>query len=787
MKNRNKSLLSAAIAMACGGHIAGVYAQTPVLEEVMVTATKRSESARDIPYNISAVTGDVMDSLGITDIGDIGNLVPGIAVVDVGARTGFRGTGVTIRGLATTNASVLYSPAKNDPTVGMYVGDTPLYSNLQLMDVAQVEVLRGPQGTLYGGGSMGGNIRYVLNQPSTEEFEGRVTAGFGKTSSASDLNSEVEFVLNAPLSENFAVRLNASSRIEQGFMDFPNVISRASSSTFNPQALPVLADPSDILGSNFATTRVDDADDSEALYVRGAARYENDKLTATLNIVHQELESDASPIFETSARQGSATSAQGLLTPLDSETDLVSLELEYDMGFATLTSSTAHTKSEGEALFDLTGLYTNFSFYQAYYGSSPRPLVIDHSIVDREVFTQELRLTSTGGGSIDWMVGAFYNQSESDSGTFNYFPGYDDYANACFPVFGFGSPECGFGTLFGVYPDNGGVPIVQDLAYLSTFEDDFKELAIFAEVTYHISDNWQVTGGIRWFDHDYSVNETGGLMFVPGLVQSTSESTNYSDSIFKFNTSYALSDDHQVYATWSEGFRRGGANALGPFGTPDTATYAADTIDNREIGLKGIFGGRFEYTVALYNIDWNDVQTVTNCSALALTCYINAGNAQSKGFETEITAQLTDSFRLSAGYTYTDATFKDVTPPIAASGVSSGEVLPGTPESSGNILGTYSRELNNGWLLDINGSLTYSDDSLSGIGNNQQDVVLPSYTLINTSVSLTSDSWSATLFVDNLGDEDARLTALSEVSWGPLAPSVARLPRTIGFRASYSF
>ena len=787
MKNRNKSLLSAAIAAICGGHVVVAVAQTPVLEEVTVTATKRSESARDIPYNISALTGDTIESFGVTDIGDLGNLVPGIAVIDVGARTGFRGTGITIRGLATTNASVLYSPAKNDPTVGMYVGDTPLYANLQLMDVERVEVLRGPQGTLYGGGSMGGNVRYVLNQPSTEGFEGRITAGVGKTGSASDMNSEMELVLNAPVSEHFAVRLNASNRREKGFMDFPNVIRRNSSSTFDPQALPVLADPADILGSAFATTSVEDADDSEALYIRGAARYDTDDLTVTLNIVHQALESDASPLFETSTSEGSTTSAQGLLTPLDSETDVVSLEVEYDMGFATLTSSTAKTKSEGEAIFDLTGLYTNFSFYQAYYGASPRPLILDHSVIDREVFTQELRLTSTGGEAIDWMVGAFYNQSESDSGTFNYFPGYDDYANACFPVFGFGAPECGFGTLFGVYPDNGGVPIVQDLAYLSTFADDFEERALFAELTYHINDDWSVTGGVRWFDHDYSVDETGGLMFVPGLVIATSESTSYSDSIFKFNTSYSLNDDHLVYATWSEGFRRGGANALGPFGTPETATYAADTIENREIGLKGAFGGRVEYTVSLYNIAWDDVQTVTNCSALALTCYITAGNAESKGFETEITAQLTDSFRLSAGYTYTDASFKDVSPAIAAAGVSSGEVLPGTPESSGNLIGTYSRELNNGWWLDINGSFTYADDRLSGIGNNQQDIVLPAYTLIDSSVSLSNDSWSATLFIDNLTDEDARLTALSTVSWGPSAPSVARRPRTIGVRGSYSF
>ena len=506
--------------------------------------------------------------------------------------------------------------------------------------------------------------------------------------------------------------------------------------------------------------------------------------------MHQELEADAMPIFETLGSESSTDSQQSLLTPFDSETDLISLEVEYDMGFATLTSATSQTKSEGEGFFELTGLYTSFSFYQSYYGSSPRPLIIDHSITDRDVFSQELRLTSQSEGAIEWMIGAFYNETESDNSTLNYFPGYDDYANACFPVNGFGSPECGFGTLFGIYPDNGGVPIVKDLAYLSTFEDDFEELAVFGEIKYHITDNWQVTGGARWFDHDYSVDETGGLMFVPDFVVSTSSSTSDSDSIYKLNSSYSFAEDHQVYATWSEGYRRGGANALGPFGTPETSTYAPDTIENREIGLKGVFNGRIEYTLAYYDIEWNDVQTVSGaCSPLALICYVTAGDAESKGVEAEITAQVTDGFRINIGYTYTDASFTDVSPFVAqTTGVMPGDPLPGIPESSGNLSGIYERSLSNGWILKASGSITYSDDRLSAIGGNEPgDVVLPSYTLVDVSVGISNETWTINFFVDNLTDEDARLTGLSANDWGPLAPSIARRPQTFGATASYRF
>lgn len=790
MKNSNKSLLSIAVAIACGAHPIAASAQTAMLEEVVVTATKRSVSARDIPINISALTGDTIDTFRVTDVGDLGNLVPGIVVADVGVRTGFRGTGVTIRGLATANASLVHSPAKNDPTVGMYVGDTPLYANLQLMDIERVEVLRGPQGTLYGGGSMGGNIRYIQNQPSTEGFEGEVTAGLSKTDSAGDLNTEYEGILNIPISDNFAVRLNASFREEKGFMDFPNLVVRDTNQTFDPQALPVLENPSDLVNSGFARTSVKDADDSEALYLRGAARYETDSLAITLNVIHQELEADAMPVFETLASEGSTESQQSLLTPFDSETDLISLEVEYDMGFASLTSATSQTKSEGEGFFELTGLYTSFSFYQSYYGASPRPLFIDHSITERDVFSQELRLTSQTEGAVEWMIGAFYNETESDSSTLNYYPGYDDYANACFPVHGFGSPECGFGTLYGIYPDNGGVPIVKDLAYLSAFEDEFEELAIFGEVKYHIADNWQVTAGARWFDHDYSIDETGGLMFVPDFVVSTSESSSDSDAIYKLNTSYAFAEDHQVYVTWSEGYRRGGVNALGPFGTPETSTYAPDTIDNREIGIKGVFNGRVEYTIAYYDIEWSDVQTVSGaCSPLALICYVTAGDAESRGLEAEITAQVTEGFRINVGYTYTDASFTNVSPFVAeTTGVTSGDPLPGIPESSGNISGIYERSLGSDWTLNASGSITYSDDRLSAIGGNEPgDVVLPSYTLVDVSMGVSNETWAFLLFIDNLTDEDARLTGFSTDEWGPLAPSIARRPQTIGATVSYRF
>ncbi len=792
MTTSKRKALASAVASICGIGLLPGLAHSATLEEVLVTATKRSQTAQEIPYNISALTSDSLSEFSINNMGDLGKVVPGVTVNDVGARTGFRGTGINIRGITATSPSLIHSPAKNDPVIGMYLDDTPLFVNLQFMDVARVEVLRGPQGTLYGSGSMGGNVRYVLEKPSSEALAGEIIFGAGKTSSADDYNSEIGGILNIPVTDRLALRLNARYREDAGFMDYNNLVVREPGSRFDPQRRPELADPDDILTSDFVRSSRDDADESNTKYFRAAARYEGERVDATLNVIHQELEADSSPFYRTNSREDSTTSPNGLLTPFESDADLVSLEVAVDLGFASLTSSTAQTKTEGRGFMEMTGLYVSFDFYTAYYGSSPRPFMLDDSYSEREVFTQEFRLTSQSEGDVDWLLGVYYSDQEADGRTDQYYPGYDDYANACFPVFGFASPECGYGTIYGVYPDNGGVPIIRDMSYLSRFQDEFEELAVFGELTYRITDTWQVTGGFRWFQHDYSIDEIGGLMFVPDFVISTSDSTDYDDSIFKLNTSWQFHDDHKIYATWSEGFRRGGKNALGPFGTPDTSTYDPDKLENREIGLKGMFGDGISYTIAYYDIDWDDVQVFSSaCSFLALICYVNGGEAESKGVEVEVTAQLTDTFRLQAGFTTNEAEFVDPSTFLSeVSGVSSGDRLAGTPRKSGNISGVYERPLGNGWILSATGTVAYSDSRPSAVDSRINET-LPSYTTVDASIGLSNESWSVRLLGDNLTDERARVTAYSTLAdtggWGAQAPSVARRPRTLGLLVNYRF
>ena len=757
------------------------------IEEVVVTATKRAVLASELPYNISAVSGDKLEKLGVVDVSDLSKIAPGLVVTDVGVRTGNNNAGIIIRGLNAENPGDVSVPDKAAPPVSVYVNDTPLLANLQLMDVERAEVLRGPQGTIYGSGSLGGNVRYVLRKPDFESFSGQLETGLSYTDDAGgDENQQHKAILNVPVSDNFALRFNASYRRDAGFVDFTGLYQREPGSQFDNSRGVILANPGDIVGSPAALTSRDNADDSDATYFRAAARFESDWLEVNLNYFHQELNADSAPQvpFSTSG-DNFVDSTLVSLSPFEGEVDLVSLEVAVDMGFASLTSVTSFTDEDNQGLADLTGIYTNFSFYPSYYGDSPRPIVVDFSRRQEETFTQEIRLVSQGEGSVDWLVGLFYQDLEGDAVSRQFFPGYNEYANACFAVPNpVGGPPCGFGTFFGIESSFNGVPVEEDLAYISNFQDDFEDRAIFGEATWNITDAFQVTGGFRYFEQEYEVSEQGGLVFA-GLITNTSSSVDEEDWLFRLNSSFQYVDKHQVYATWSEGFRRGGANALGALATPDTTNYAPDKVQNMELGFKGLLGDRLDYTLAFFYIDWEDIQLGDLCSALSLVCTVNGGDASSKGVEAEVTVSLTDNFTLSAGYTYTDA-FLDSAQGVFVGRAASDSRLPGTPKNSFNVTGVYEQALDNGWDFGATTSLAYGDERLTSVITDQRET-LDSYVEVDASLSLSNEHWSMRLFARNLFNEDERQGQLATSVYGPDAPGLARRPRTIGLQGSYKF
>jgi outer membrane receptor protein involved in Fe transport len=775
------SLLAADISMA-----------EVVLEEVLVTATRREQSVQDVPYNISAISSDLLRKANITGLGDLAKIVPGLNFNDRGSRSQMFSSGIIMRGMNTDRLARINAPLATVSPVSTYVGETPVFVNLELMDLDRVEVLRGPQGTLYGSGSLGGTIRYIQQEPSLDAMSGDFSVGLGSFEGADDLNARFTGILNLPISDTIALRLNASATDEAGFIDMPNLYSIKDGVVEN-------ADPDDYLGGAGVKKSDDDVNNNEVLAFRASLLIEpSDTFKAVLNYYYQSNESDGANIESYAFYgEGSQKSADYLASTYDGEMDIFSAEIEVDMGFATLVSATSYADVEGDATGDITGLYENFTWHSSYYGDYPRRLFSSTSTSEDTTFTQELRLVSNGGGAIDWVVGAFYQKNELDTVYEDRNLGSRLWHEACVEDGGATfDGACGAPHLYPDYDFANGVPVSEDLMYLTNSESEFEDLALFGELTFHISDQWQITGGLRAFQQDYETTNSAGVMLdvsvfpwqesTFGAIGKNTEKSDEDDVLFKANTSYDLNDDTMIYATWSEGFRRGGANGVPPGADESLQSYAPDTTENIELGIKGSFSDRVSYTFAVYDIDWEDIQINRNCGGNFGLCVVNAGDAESKGVETEINAQLSENFRLDFGYTYSDATITDP----QTGGVEKGKELPGVPEHSGNATLWY--ETSTGGGLDITFMLnsSYRSETTSQVVESL-DVEIDDYWLWNTSIAIGNESWQGRLFVNNIEDEEGYMSAYSTQNvsshWGERAYALRGKPREIGFDVSYRF
>jgi outer membrane receptor protein involved in Fe transport len=797
--SKSKRLIKASIVGALLGSTAFTSVAFGAVDEIVVTATRRAASVREIPYNISAVTGETLVKAGITGIGDLSRAVPGLNYNDRGSRGQMFSSGLVIRGMNADRLARISAPLASVSPVSTYIGETPIFVNLDMMDIERVEVLRGPQGTLYGSGSLGGTIRFIQNDASTDEYSASMNGGISSFSGSDDLNYEVGGIVNMPVNERFALRLNARHVNEAGFIDQPNLYVRDS------EGEVVIAEGGDFLTGIGEKTSEDDVNTNEMTSLRAAAYFElSDTLRAKLNLYYQQNESGGANTESYSFYgKGSQKNAHYINETYDGDVKMASLEIEKDFGFATLTSSTSVSKAEGEGTGDLTGLYENFTFFSSYYGEFPRALVASESGSSDEAFTQEIRLVSNGEGPFDWVIGAFYQKREYEGRYEDTFEGLLDWHIACeldlgvAPFYGSG---CGPDQLFQDYTVTPtGVVLEREVLYQNSFQNEFKNMALYGELTYHFSDAWQATGGFRAFDQEFDVvgqsgyagNHTHPAIWFNSAdpfaqIGENSNSSSESDVLFKFNTSYDINDDTMVYVTWSEGFRRGGANGLPPTSDPAALVYTPDMVTNTEVGIKGLLGDNIQYTLAVFSIDWEDIQVNRNCGANFGLCVVNAGEAKSEGLELEINAQLTDHFRLDAGYSYTDARIETVDTP----GVLVGKQLPGAPKNSFNATAWYETTIHSDMdmTLMLNGS--YRSDRTSQIVESL-DVAIDDYWMWNASAALGKNAWTARLYVNNITDEEGYMSAYSTANtsghWGERAYALRSKPRTIGVNVRYNF
>jgi iron complex outermembrane recepter protein len=759
--------------------------QAQVLEEVTVTATRRAQTTQEIPYNISALTGADLKNSGVTGSADILQQIPGVFVGDVGGRSGIN-PNMSIRGISANNPNDNnIIPNLTEAPVGTYIGDVPLFTVMKLTDLDRVEILRGPQGTLYGSGSVGGAIRFIFNKPDPEAFEGSIAASISNTRGSGDLNYSTDLVLNMPLGESSALRVVAGWEEMGGYIDMPNLWG------LDSQNAPVPAGDFVASGALQAPVRKD-ANSSDTVYIRGSLLWDiSETVSAQLSVYHQEDTFEGDSFRHITNLEDSSgprnISLYERMSAYEYETNMLSLEVSADLGFATLTSSTSWTDSEAHNEVPATELYQFLDQELGAYFGFPRISAYSDVFDDDEVFVQEFRLVSQNDSDLSWILGAFYKSQGRDGGFLDRMPGFNDWLIAA-----------GFADFTPFDPGYTDVPA----EFLRKV--DYEDIAVFGELTYQLTDAWQVTGGLRFFKQDFEQDVrirfpycsffcAGDEEDLLGTTLADSQA-DFDDLIFKINTSYNMTDSHMAYFTFSQGFRHGGANALpltGPFAVNSSLIpYGADELDNWEVGLKGYLGNRrYAYTVSYFMSYWDNVQLDAFLGLLLMPGVLNGESARSQGLEVDFEAGITERLVARIAYSYTDAQLEDSVD-LGGLPVFKGDPLPGVSDHSLSIIADYTLPLRGGSELTFHMDASYRSDFSTAFNPLQPSYAeLDGFELVNVSTVWSSGPLSVAAFVNNLTDEEG-VTAVSTQrndAYPQGSFAFVKRPRTYGLSVSYEF
>jgi len=795
-----KSLIFIAITSALTSEVIAAETASEVtgIERIEVTSSRRSSSVQEAPINVSALDGDVMKDQNIAVIEDVARWVPGLTISDQGGR---EGASIIVRGLNTNSSD----RSSDGGTVATYLGEIATDADLRLKDLERVEVLIGPQGTLYGAGTLGGAIRYIPKKAELDITEGEITGDVFTLSESDSEGGEVGFIFNTPLIEDkLAVRVNYNYYDTPGYVDYNYLIKEPGVSLADPDR-----NDSQAVADNIRTK--EDANDEQITTARISLRWQpNDWFDGTLNYYYQKQEnggnsivqyntlSDQNPI---SSLIGQYESAYRYEEPNEKEDSLLSLELEVDLGFAELVSATGFSTYEQEGNRDQTDLlmqdiWSGYADFPAY--------TVDTG--EEDSFTQEIRLVSQSDTALSWIVGYYYNRTESKNDDREFTPGATD------------------AWYSGNYTN-----IEYDLEYIAKGESDDKEQALFGEVAYQINDQWNITLGARFYEYDLWSKLDNHAPFFDGEISNVDElvyeevSAEDDGNLFKFNSGYKFSDDITAYLTISEGFRLGGGNGL-PLcdgstqvcALPSEVSYEPDTTTNYEIGFKSIWlNNHLHFNAAIFSVDWEDAQVSAATANGAEIITLNAGEANSKGIELSTRAILSDSITAYATYSYAKAELTADAPYLfgdkgeAGTPLQShydgedGDRLPGAPEHQISFGISYDADVFDDKLLSINYGFTAQSDVYTKVGLKADGEVLPGYALSNLSAKLSDDVWSVTLYVDNMFDKYAKTSVRRDKSWVGKAkfdsenkglPELGRVyghyttkPMTVGVRFNYLF
>jgi iron complex outermembrane recepter protein len=781
-------------------------------EEIIVTASGRAEGASKVPYNVTAQSEAELREENITDIKRLIADSPSINAPGNGARFA---DSVTVRGLnvSPVNANNLEQFARS--TLAYYLDDTPLPNiAYRIKDIARVETLLGPQGTLYGAGSLGGTVRYITNKPNFDAVSGRISTSIFVAQNGS-LSHDTDAVINVPLGSSLAFRGSIARLDDNGYtnrVSNPSWRTGAFAWTTFPDAGKNLYKDDDYnrvtsgraslawkLGEDVTITlshaqqrQLAHGTTATSLLPRGIANATTPaQVTAYITNPGATLpcvtanNCQFNNALETPFLVGRDTVVSRYPEFAKRKFRLSSFDFDADLGFANLHSSTSYFKDSRRGEADYAG--QGWLFYWVFNGNfGPTDFAGQNSAFitfdnTYKGWNHETRLTSTGDGPFSWIAGIYYTNTDRSLKFSEFAPGLD--------------------TLFGVNRTvSGGL---RDEGYRENLANSYKEYAAYGELGYEITDRWKVNVGGRIFNYkDRAISQIRDYSF--DLVNNNVDVTRSvkGKSYFKFNTSYDITDDALLYATVSQGFRRGGTNGFRNLGTltvdPATQAFKPDSTTNYEAGLKGFFADRRLYLQAnFYQIDWKDVQTYfsQDVNFFPVNGTANGPDARSRGFEGLLKFNLSDALQINFATAYTSAKWAGTKTVCLYSNSTTvdcrtwtkGNKLGGAPKWKNSASIRYSGELggDNKYWASLSGRFQGAVQVDRADFPTDDVPSYPSYAIFDLRGGFNLGDLDIGLWVENFTNKRAQVSQQNDRVMG--ARILYTSPRTYGLNLSYSF
>jgi len=720
--------------------------------EIVVTALKRDTRLQDTPISISAVSSQTIANSGVQSMADLGASVPSLNFVDGGPSS----RRVVIRGIQ----------ASGEPTVGVYYDETPVTGSigasndaggstpeLRLFDVERVEVLRGPQGTLYGSGSMGGTLRIIYKKPSFED-EGAADVTLSGTEGGG-FNYEANGVINAPIvQDKIAVRAVGFYRKRDGYIDNTALgIKNINDDKSYGGRVMLRLKPTETLTLD-------------------AAAYFNRTRTDTPNWTLED---------------GKYNSDNYTRLPIRDDLDLYSLTANWDLGGVTATGVVSYMKRDLSSQSDVSRFIRNnrtparcstlvaggaacstdqLSDFYGLVDSQSTSVLFPQQKMD--VWTAELRLSSSGSGPLNWTAGGFFSSRKTDVA----------------------NPQVN------ADPTTGEVIYPLQTATIRFIDDKLKQVAGFGEVSWDITSRFNLTAGGRYFKYTkdiYGETTVPSILVGARVTPLTHVESDEDGWVFKFNGSYKITDNVMFYAEAAQGFRPGGANQVLGLDAAFTP-YGSDRLWNYEAGLKTTsFDRRLFLNVDVFQINWSDMQVTARTPNGAFSYITNAGKARIRGVEAEGTLRPMDGVNIQANASYIDAKLTEDQPNAGTVNPAAGfkgDRIPYVPKFTAGVGAEYDWAIN-----DLVGGMARLD--ANHVGSSWSEFrptyvyarKIDSYQLVNVRAGIEGPDkqWGAYLFVTNLLNDTAitRATSSAIAAGRTLVTSAA--PRTYGvnFRTSF--